>query len=50
MLEVLQKVPRVALGTSLVLSQVRSPIDAAATYGTLAHGFPARELVDAAIL
>ena len=49
MIEVLQKVPRVALGTSLVLSQGRSPIDSAAKFGPLAHRFPARELADAAI-
>ncbi len=45
-LEVMQKTPRVGLGTELILAQVQSPIDAAAKYGVLAHGFPARELVD----
>lgn len=46
-LDILQKTPRVALGTELLLSQVQSPIDAAVKYGVLAKGFPAREIVDA---
>jgi NitT/TauT family transport system substrate-binding protein len=45
-LDVMQKVPRVELGYELVLSQVQSIIDAAAKYEIIAHGFPARELVD----
>jgi NitT/TauT family transport system substrate-binding protein len=45
-LEVMQKVPRVELGYELVLAQVQLVIDAAAKYGVLARGFPARELVD----
>jgi NitT/TauT family transport system substrate-binding protein len=46
-LDILQKTPRVALGTELVLSQVQSPIDAAVKYGVLAKRFPARDIVDA---
>ena len=46
-LEILQKTPRVTLGTELLLAQVQSPIDAAVKYGTLAKGFLAREIVDA---
>ena len=46
-LEVMQKTPRVELGSELVLAQVQSAIDAAAKYGTIPHGFPVREIVDA---
>ncbi len=46
-IEVMQKTPRVQLGTELVVAQVQSLVDAAAKYGVLARAFPARELVDA---
>jgi NitT/TauT family transport system substrate-binding protein len=46
-LAVMQKTPRVQLGTELVVAQVQSLIDAAAKYGALLRGFAARELVDA---
>lgn len=46
-LELMEKVPRVTLGTELQLSLVQPVIDAASKYGTLKRGFPAGELVDA---
>jgi NitT/TauT family transport system substrate-binding protein len=49
-LEVMQKTPRVILGTELVASEVQSLIDAAAKCGVLPHAFPARELIDANVV
>jgi NitT/TauT family transport system substrate-binding protein len=49
-LEVMEDTPRITLGTELVLSQVQSPIDADAKFGTLKSAFRARELLDATVV
>jgi NitT/TauT family transport system substrate-binding protein len=46
-LATMQKIPRVLFATDLKLAEIQPAIDAAAKYGTLKHGFPARELIDA---
>lgn len=43
---VVQRMNRALAGISLQTEQIQPVIDAAAKYGTIAHGFPARELID----